>query len=424
MNTADSVIIILLLAMCAGMVVLGARLRPQATDSNVVDHDASTPALQTIRTPNGGLAIEIGGSSDPLFELMPLSSTSMEVLSGRSPVRFDPSDAAGPGALLASLISYLPMTEKKTVYLVKFRPEIEAKLAASKAQLVLARDGAMAIARGDKGRFAGQGRVVETQMSVLSNAQLFSALAVIGVVMYKLDQISEAIARIEQQLDEIAQRLQDDDHGELRSAEALVDVFMPLLTRGAVPGQMALELAIARQRVDAIYFSRQRFVDRFRLRIVQLQEQEEARKGEDARAWARGTTREFSQREALREEALLYARAMVNRAQLAFCTAGVVALQSGTTEALAVLRHAESELTTSFADLDGLLRELAEERPKWAWVPFNDRKTVHDTARRLAALFADEVAPLLPRATGNTLEVTMTIDALEQSSTISPGLAF
>jgi hypothetical protein len=416
MNTADWLIIILLLALCGGMVMLGARLRPPGTDPNVVDHAPSAPELQTIRTPNGGLAIEIGGSSDPLFELMPLSSTSMDVLSGRSPVRFDPSAAAGPGALLASLISYLPMTEKKTVYLVKFRPEIEAKLAASKARLVLARDGAMAIARGDKGRFAGQGRVVETQMSALSNAQLFSALAVVGVVMYKLDQISEAVEHIEQQLEEIAQRLQDDDHGELRSAEALVEVIMPLLTHGVVPDQLALELAIARQRVDAIYFSRQRFVDRFRLRIVQLQELEEARKGEDARAWARGTTREFSQREALREEALLYARAMVNRAQLAFCTAGVVALQSGTAEAMAVLRHAESELTASFAGLDGLLRELAEERPKWAWVPFNDRKAVHDTARRLAALFTDEVAPLLPRETGRTLEVAVTSDGFERPS--------
>ena len=67
--------------------------------------------------------------------------------------------------------------------------------------------------------------------------------------------------------------------------------------------------------------TRQRFVDRFRLRIVQLQDLEDERKGEGARAWVRGTTREFGQRDVLREEALLYARLMVDRAQLALCTA-------------------------------------------------------------------------------------------------------
>lgn len=40
-------------------------------------------------------------------------------------------------------------------------------------------------------------------------------------------------------------------------------------------------------------------------------------------------------------------------------------------------------------------------------MPFNDRKEVHETARRLAALFAEEVAPLLPRSTGDTLEFTV-----------------
>ena len=416
MKAVDWLIIILLISMCGGMIVMGRRLWPASNTWSLRRNGTDTSSLQTIRTPAGGLAIVVSGSSDPLFELIPLQSTSVEVLSGRTPVKFDPSAAAGLGALLASLITYLPMTEKQTVYLVKFRPEIEAKLAAFKMHLVDSPDGVMAIARDDKGRFAGHGRIVETQLSALSKGQLLSALAVIGVVMYQLWQIKKVVERIEKQGDEIKQRFQDNDHGELRSAEALVEVLIPLLTRGVVPDQLALELALARQRVDAIYFSRQRFVERFRLRIVQLQDQEVARKGDDARVWARGTTREFSQREALREEALLYARAMVNRAQLAFCTAGVIALQEGTGEALTVLRHAESELTTSFADLDSLLRELAEEGPRWAWVPFNDRKAVHDTARRLAALFVDEVAPLLPRPTGHTLEVTVTTGVIEIGS--------
>ena len=398
MTSADWVIIALLLAICAGLLAPWQRQRPTNPETMAQE------ALETIRTPDGGFAIEVRGSKEPLFELAPLSSDSIETFAGRRPVKFDPSAVAGPGVLLAALMSYIPMTEKRTVYVVKFRPEIESKLAAQKLRLVKASDGTMAVARGDKGRFAAQARMVETQMAALSKPQLLSALAVVGVVMYKLDEIADAVARIETKLDEITQRLQDDDHGELRAAEALVEVFMSLLIRGVVPIQLAHELAIARQRVDAIYFSRQRLIDRFRLRIIELQEVEVERKGDDARAWARGTTKEFSKQEALGEEALLYPRAMVDRARLAFCTAGVIALQEGTAEALAVLRHAESELKTSFVDLDVLLRELAEERPKWAWVPFNDRKEVHDKARALAALFADEVAPLLPRATGATLE--------------------
>jgi len=415
-KAADWVIIVLLLLILVGVISTMNRQRTRTGVAANPLSDVAGASLHPIRKPGGGLAIGLDGDSVPIFEMAPLGSTSVEVLSGRRPVRFDPSAAAGPGALLASLLSYLPMTEKQTVYVVKFRPEIEAKLRALKMKLVQTRDGAMPTARGDKGRIAAHARVVEQQVSQLTDAQLLSAMAVVGVVMYKLNEISEAVERIEQKLDEIAQRLQDDDHGELRSAEALVEVFMPLLTQGVVPRQLAVELGIARQRVDSIYFSRQRFVDRLRLRILQLQDQEEARRGEGARAWARGTTREFSEREALREEALLYARAMVDRAQLAFCTAGVIAIQEGTAEALAVLRHAEFELKSSFSDLDELLRELAEERPKWAWVPFSDRKEVHNTARRLAALFADEVGPLLPRSTGEALEFTVTTGELSAPS--------
>lgn len=416
MKAADWVIIVLLLSILGSVILMINRQRTGSAIAADPLSDEADAALHPIRKPGGELAIELTGSKEPVFELAPLSSTSVEVFAGRRPVRFDPSAAAGPGAMLATVLSYLPMTEKQTIYVVKFRPEIEAKLRALKMKLVQTRDGAMPTARGDKGRIAAHARVVEQQVSQLTDAQLLSAMAVVGVVMYKLNEISEAVERIEQKLDEIAQRLQDDDHGELRSAEALVEVFMPLLTQGVVPRQLAVELGIARQRVDSIYFSRQRFVDRLRLRILQLQEQEEARKGEGARAWARGTTSEFSEREALSEEALVYARAMVDRAQLAFCTAGVIALQEGTAEALAVLRHAESELKTSFSDLDVLLRELAEERPKWAWVPFSDRKEVHNTARRLAALFADEVGPLLPRSTGQTLEFTVMTGELNAPS--------
>jgi len=405
MSTSDLITIVLLVAVLAVVTSLALRSRRLDSPDRGPDvQDGIGGALETVTTSTGALLIGPPGGARPLFEMSPLSTSALDTLSGYRPVKFDPSVGAGPAALFTALVKYLPMTEKQTVYVVKFRPEVEKAWDTLRLKLVKTSDGFIATARGDKGRFAANGRIVQDQVQQVTKGQLLAALAVVGVIMYKLDEIEKAVERIEGKLDEIALRLQDDDHGELRSAEALVEVFMPLLSSGAVPEQLKLELAVARQRVDAIYFSRQRFVDRFRQRIQALQGLEEARRGDDARAWARGTTKEFSKQEALWEETLLYARAMVDRAQLAFCTAGVIALTEGTDEALTVLRHAEGELSASFAGLESMLGELAEERPKWAWVPFNDRKEVHDTARKLEALFSGEVAPLLPRATGETIE--------------------
>lgn len=407
MSSAELITVILLVAVLAVVTWLAQRSwRLGSLDRGPDQQKGIGSTLETVTTPTGALLIGPPGGARPLFEMSPLSTSAVDTLAGHRPVKFDPSVGAGPAALFTALVKYLPMTEKQTLYVVKFRPEVEKALDTLRLKLVKTSDGFIPTARGDKGRFVANGRIVQEQVQQLTEGQLLAALAVVGVIMFKLDEIEKAVERIEGKLDEIALRLQDDDHGELRSAEALVEVFMPLLAAGAVPEQLKLELAVTRQRVDAIYFSRQRFVDRFRQRIQALQGLEEARRGDEARAWARGTTKEFSNQEALWEETLLYARAMVDRAQLAFCTAGVIALTEGTDEALAVLRHAEGELSASFAGLESMLSELAEERPKWAWVPFNDRKEVHDTARRLEALFAGEVAPLLPRATGETIEFT------------------
>ena len=357
--------------------------------------------IQTTETPEGGLVISMIGEAQPLFELVPLGHESLDVLSGRHPVPFDPSAPFGLGALVAATLSNLPKTKTTTVYEVVFRPETQAKLKAKTVKLVQTSHGKMPAVRGDKGRIIEHGRLVKKEVAALGKGELFSAVAVAGAALMQLEQANDLLADIDERIKAITQRLQDDDHGEIAAAEALVESVFSMLVAGDVPHQLRLELAVTRQRVNAIYFARQRFVERFRSRIEQLQQAESERKGADSRSWAKGTTREFSRQEALKEEALLYARAMVSRAQLSFCTAGVIALTEGGSAALSLLRQTEAELTRSFGDLNQLLQALADERPSWAWLPFTDRKEVHDTARSLAALFGDEVRPLLPRPTGS-----------------------
>ena len=104
MSAADAIIIILLLVVVGGLAAL---ILPQMRRRRAVGPDDSANSgvefLDTVRTEDGRVAIELRSGGEPLLELTPLRSRSVETLSGDRPVKLDVWAPTGPGALLASL---------------------------------------------------------------------------------------------------------------------------------------------------------------------------------------------------------------------------------------------------------------------------------------------------------------------------------
>jgi hypothetical protein len=239
-----------------------------------------------------------------------------------------------------------------------------------------------------------------------SNVQLLAGGLTTAVIMVQLYQIQAAVDRIERRLGELLTRVRDDDHGELSAAEALIPALLDAAIDGRVPPQLAAELAVHRQRVESIYFSRQRFVERFRDELQKRQDRHEVRTDE-SRAWARGVTKAFGDRETFEAEVLIYARAMSLRARLAFCTAAVVSLDGQPEVAQSMLRDITEKTADAFGDISRRLTALAREDPGWTWVPMIGRKELQETARSLAEFFETKVAPHVPVRPSNVLEFRM-----------------
>lgn len=184
MSSTELITIVLLAAVLAVVTWLAQRARRLGSPDRGPDrHEGIGGALETVTNSTGAMLIGPPGGARPLFEMSPLSTTAVDTLAGYRPVKFDPSVGAGPAALFTALVKYLPMTEKQTVYVVKFRPEVEKAWDTLRLKLVKTSDGFIATARGDKGRFAANGRIVQEQVQQLTEGQLLAALAVVGVIM-------------------------------------------------------------------------------------------------------------------------------------------------------------------------------------------------------------------------------------------------
>jgi len=290
---------------------------------------------------------------------------------------------------------------------VKFTPKVQKMLDKGSAALMQTSRGAVSdVVSRSTGQVLEHGRVVESLAQSPAHA-LASGLTA-GAAAAQLYQIQAALDRIEERLDELVGRVRDDDHGELSAAEALVAPLLASAINGRVPPQLATELAVHRQRVDSIYFSRQRFVERFRDEL-EARQTRHAEKNDETRAWARGAAKAFGDRETFEAEVLIYARAMSIRARLAICTAAVVSLDGQPEVAQWMLRDVTDETVDAFGDLARRLSALGREDPGWTWVPLSGRKELQEKAKVLADLFERQIAPQLPARTSDNFEFHLQI---------------
>jgi hypothetical protein len=197
--------------------------------------------------------------------------------------------------------------------------------------------------------------------------------------------LERAFSGLEGSLERIEARLRDDDLGVLDAADRLVDLvgrFDDL----ELPPQLRREVAVARQAVDAVYFSRRRFVQRFKDLIERAQVESERHTGEPT-PWPRDVVEQVGEGVAA-AEIVVFVRAMVARARLGAVTAGVLASEGAPVAALQLLDEVHDTLRPDYWDLQRRLAALARAEPESPfWRRLIDRQgaeTAIATARSLA----------------------------------------
>jgi hypothetical protein len=125
----------------------------------------------------------------------------------------------------------------------------------------------------------------------------------------------------------------DADLGTLEATELLVEQMQPTVVDGTVSTQLRLELAVARQRVDALYLARFRLIQRLELRPD----------GDPG----------------LFDDLVVLLHAMISRTRVAFTTAGVLAQDAQGVAALRLLTTAIEALRDDYRDLYRTTKTLA-----------------------------------------------------------------
>ena len=363
------------------------------------------PLVDVVRSPDGGFQVVERISRDTVLEVHPICVPAHSRV--ESGLRAVPANATLLAGLSGIGIDVATALSAGTEYVVQFTPQVQKMLDGGSARLMQTSRGLVsdAVSR-STGLVLEHGTLVE--WSGLSATTALASGLTQGAAAFQLYMIQAALGRIEKRLDELVGRVRDDDHGELSAAEALVAPLLAAAINGRVPSQLAAELAVHRQRVDSIYFSRQRFVERFRDELEARQARHAERKDE-SRAWARGATKAFGDRETFEAEVLIYARAMSIRARLALCTAAVVSLDGQPDVAQWMLRDVGENTADAFSDLARRLSALGREDPGWTWVPMSGRKELQETAKILADLFETQIAPQLPARPSDTVEFHLQI---------------
>jgi hypothetical protein len=209
--------------------------------------------------------------------------------------------------------------------------------------------------------------------------------------------LEQTFAGLADQLDRIETRLRDDDLGTLDAADALVDLAAGFGFDG-LPQQIREELAVARRQVDGIYFSRRRFVERFKRAVEEQQVVHEAKAGE-RRAWVGDIVSQLAAGAAV-DEMIVFVRAMVGRARLGVVTARVLAADCAPLAALTLLEGIEEGVRHDYGDLSRRLSALARstpEAPIWRrLLKPADAERAADNARMLSLALTSAVGDRLP----------------------------
>lgn len=332
---------------------------------------------------------------------------------------------ASPAAvsMVAALTRSLPELDKAVrdgMFLrVVFSPRVTLGLKTGRYVLMKSGGKTLTVARHAKSmQFVQHGRVVGgsagSKAGMLGIAAatwpiLLVTATTMAATLAQQAWLEDTLGRLEAALGRIEDRLRDDDHGALEAAEHLGYWLEPYLADGALPEQLRLELAASRQRVEAVYYARRRFVERFKHDLEQAQVQHERKKGK-VNPWAGTVAEDLTKRESgALDELLIFLRAMVCRGRLTTATAAVLAADGEPQTACRMLDHLDGELRSDYHDLHNRIRALARvspDAPLWQRVPLlssTDLPGVSAVERQKAFAMVQQIEQVMHETVGSSL---------------------
>jgi len=336
--------------------------------------------------------------------------------------------SASPAALLmlSRLVEHAPELEKAlreaTTYRVVFSPRVMMGLKTGQYVFVRAGRTSVAVARSAKtGHIAQHGRLVGGSAgSAGSKAALLGAAAItwpvllvtaaaVASTLAQQAWLEQTLGRLEEALGRIEDRLRDDDHGVLEASEHLAGWIEPYLSDGGIPEQFRMELASSRQQVEAVYYARRRFVERFKRQLEEGQVQHQRKKG-DVDPWAAAAAEELTKRgSGVLDELLIFLRSLVCRARLTTATAAVLSANGEPHAAFRLMEHLDEELRRDYHDLHNRIRALARstpDAPVWQRVPMlssTNLPKVSGASKQRAFAVVRQIEQLMHETVGSSL---------------------
>lgn len=252
---------------------------------------------------------------------------------------------------------------------VRFSPEVEKGLREGAYRLMDSAAGTKAMARSaSTGQFVEHGTVVAGGGLVLAGVSwpiiAAGAVAVAASVAHQR-WLEDVFGDLEAGLARLAQRLVDDDDGELDAAEQLIELIADSAMFGHVSPLVVAEVAEARRRVEAIYFSRRRYAARFKEQLEARQREAGTTKSGQPKTWTADIAREVvDEDQGVIEELALFFRAMIARARLGTIAASILIAEGSYDTALRMLHQTKVTMRNDYFDLHNRLGALARHEPE------------------------------------------------------------
>lgn len=199
--------------------------------------------------------------------------------------------------------------------------------------------------------------------------------------------LEQTFGQLQGSLDRLETRLRDDDLGTLESADRLMDLVAEDLSGGSIPDQLKLELAAVQTSVDALYWSRRRYVERYKRQLEERQTAHELKTGETS-AWAGRTAKQIvDEDQGVIDELVVFTQAMITRARVTAATAAVLAADGEATSAIRRIDELDTTMRRDYFDLYNRVSALASNAPEMKrWKQLIDRGTTQTAIERVAVL--------------------------------------
>jgi hypothetical protein len=212
--------------------------------------------------------------------------------------------------------------------------------------------------------------------------------------------LEQTFAGVERALARIETRLRDDDFGTLDAAEALLEVIGDRAAFGDLAPQVRAELAVAHRQVEAIYRSRLRFVERFKVDLERWQVQAVRKDGKPV-TWTPEVVDALIEDDSTTvAELVVFFQAMLTRARISTASAALLVTEGDAMSAFRIIDGVRSSIRHDYFDLHNRLAALARnEIDASIWKnPFSskDRRNAHEIVSILSGNLDRAIGEHLP----------------------------